>query len=126
MQACACYCHKETPGLGDKIEAEKNDWILGFNGKSLQNPADTGWAVRKDGGEFDQFTGATITPRAVVKAVKRTLDVVTTTFLHTAFASAGGKTMSYKSIERYYREHHPQRPVEQATPVWYNCWAYVR
>jgi electron transport complex protein RnfG len=65
--------HKETPGLGDKIEVEKGNWILGFNGKSLQNPADAGWAVRKDGGEFDQFTGATITPRAVVKAVKNTL-----------------------------------------------------
>lgn len=65
--------HKETPGLGDKIDAGKNDWVLGFNGKSLQNPALTGWAVRKDGGEFDQFTGATITPRAVVGAVKRTL-----------------------------------------------------
>lgn len=66
--------HKETPGLGDKIDVARNDWILGFNGKSLQNPTDTGWAVRKDGGEFDQFTGATITPRAVVKAVKQTLD----------------------------------------------------
>ena len=65
--------HKETPGLGDKIEVERSDWILGFNGKSLQNPTDTGWAVRKDGGEFDQFTGATITPRAIVKAVKNTL-----------------------------------------------------
>lgn len=65
--------HKETPGLGDKIEVEKSDWILGFNTKSLQSPTDTGWAVRKDGGEFDQFTGATITPRAVVKAVKNTL-----------------------------------------------------
>lgn len=66
--------HKETPGLGDKIDADKNDWILGFANKSLQNPTLTGWAVRKDGGEFDQFTGATITPRAVVKAVKRTLE----------------------------------------------------
>ncbi|UOG91449.1 MAG: electron transport complex subunit RsxG [Candidatus Thiothrix sulfatifontis] len=66
--------HKETPGLGDKIDVEKSDWILRFNGKSLQNPTHTGWAVRKDGGEFDQFTGATITPRAVVNAVKNTLD----------------------------------------------------
>ena len=65
--------HKETPGLGDKIEAEKSDWILGFAGKSLQNPALSGWAVRKDGGEFDQFTGATITPRAVVKAIRGVL-----------------------------------------------------
>ncbi|WMP17849.1 electron transport complex subunit RsxG [Thiothrix lacustris] len=65
---------KETPGLGDKIDANKDDWILGFANKSLQNPTSAGWAVRKDGGEFDQFTGATITPRAVVKAVKRTLE----------------------------------------------------
>lgn len=65
--------HKETPGLGDRIEAEKNDWILGFTGKSLQNPNMTGWAVRKDGGQFDQFTGATITPRAVVREIKATL-----------------------------------------------------
>lgn len=65
--------HKETPGLGDKIETAKSDWILQFAGKSLQLPSLSGWAVRKDGGEFDQFTGATITPRAVVGAVKRTL-----------------------------------------------------
>lgn len=68
--------HKETPGLGDLIEVDKHDWILGFTGKSLQNPAPSGWAVRKDGGEFDQFTGATITPRAVVGAVKRVLEWV--------------------------------------------------
>ncbi|WP_370314880.1 electron transport complex subunit RsxG [Thalassolituus sp.] len=65
--------HRETPGLGDKIEARKSDWITSFTGKSLQNPIAEQWAVRKDGGEFDQFTGATITPRAVVRAVKRAL-----------------------------------------------------
>jgi len=65
--------HKETPGLGDAIEAERSDWILGFNGKSLSNPAKKGWAVKKDGGKFDQFTGATITPRAVVQAVHKSL-----------------------------------------------------
>ncbi len=65
--------HRETPGLGDKIEARKSDWITSFTGKSLQNPVAEQWAVRKDGGEFDQFTGATITPRAVVRAVKRAL-----------------------------------------------------
>ncbi|HPY40973.1 MAG TPA: electron transport complex subunit RsxG [Thiolinea sp.] len=65
--------HKETPGLGDWIDVEKSDWILGFAGKSLQNPKYTSWAVKKDGGEFDQFTGATITPRAVVTAVKQVL-----------------------------------------------------
>lgn len=61
--------HKETPGLGDDLEASRSDWILGFAGRSLENPGPAGWAVRKDGGVFDQFTGATITPRAVVKAV---------------------------------------------------------
>ena len=62
--------HTETPGLGDKIESQKSDWILGFNGRSLNDPGPTGWHVRKDGGEFDQFSGATITPRAVVKTVR--------------------------------------------------------
>lgn len=61
--------HRETPGLGDGIEVERNDWILGFNDRSLTNPAAEEWKVKKDGGIFDQFTGATITPRAVVKAV---------------------------------------------------------
>ena len=65
--------HKETPGLGDGIDADRSDWIAGFTGRSLANPQRTGWAVKKDGGVFDQFTGATITPRAVVKAVHNTL-----------------------------------------------------
>lgn len=61
--------HQETPGLGDKIEARRTDWIEAFAGRSLANTAPSEWAVRKDGGAFDQFTGATITPRAVVNAV---------------------------------------------------------
>ena len=65
--------HKETPGLGDKIEAKKHPWILQFPGLSLLNPKEDSWAVKKDGGEFDQFTGATITPRAVVRAVRLAL-----------------------------------------------------
>lgn len=65
--------HKETPGLGDKVDLKKSDWVLSFNGKSLLQPDDEGWNVKKDGGQFDQFTGATITPRAVVRAVKRAL-----------------------------------------------------
>ncbi len=65
--------HRETPGLGDPIEIEKSDWILGFGEKSLQNPGKGGWAVKKDGGQFDQFTGATISPRAVVRSVHNTL-----------------------------------------------------
>jgi len=65
--------HHETPGLGDGIEAERSDWILSFNGLSLTNPGKRGWGVKKDGGDFDQFTGATITPRAVVKAVYNSL-----------------------------------------------------
>lgn len=65
--------HRETPGLGDKIELAKSRWILGFDGKSLIQPDEAGWAVKKDGGQFDQFAGATITPRAVVKAVHKAL-----------------------------------------------------
>jgi len=65
--------HRETPGLGDGIEIKRSDWVLGFNGHSLSNPEGKGWAVRRDGGKFDQFTGATITPRAVVKAVHNAL-----------------------------------------------------
>lgn len=65
--------HSETPGLGDKIEEKKDDWIYSFNGLSLSNTPDSDWAVEKDGGRFDQFSGATITPRAVVKAVKKGL-----------------------------------------------------
>lgn len=61
--------HAETPGLGDKIEIAKDDWITSFNGHSLSNTTSQQWHVKKDGGDFDQFTGATITPRAVVKAV---------------------------------------------------------
>ncbi len=66
--------HNETPGLGDNVDLKKSNWILQFNGKSLVNPIANVWAVKKDGGEFDQFTGATITPRAVVGQTKRILD----------------------------------------------------
>ena len=65
--------HKETPGLGDNIELRRSNWILSFGGRSLTNPNTSGWAVKRDGGIFDQFTGATITPRAIVKAVHNTL-----------------------------------------------------
>ena len=61
--------HRETPGLGDKIDTKKTNWIYSFNGKSLENVPGDQWAVVKDGGQFDQFTGATITPRTVVSAV---------------------------------------------------------
>lgn len=64
--------HQETPGLGDKIELRKSQWILDFSNKKILEENDNRWAVAKDGGMFDQFTGATITPRAVVNAVKRT------------------------------------------------------
>lgn len=65
--------HRETPGLGDAIEAERSDWILNFDGRSLGNPPAAQWRVRRDGGVFDQFTGATVTPRAVVNAVRKSL-----------------------------------------------------
>lgn len=65
--------HKETPGLADKIEVSRSDWIKSFDGLSLASTPLAKWAVKKDGGQFDQFAGATITPRAVVKAVHHTL-----------------------------------------------------
>jgi electron transport complex protein RnfG len=65
--------HAETPGLGDAVEIRKSTWINDFVGKSLANPTQERWRVKRDGGDFDQFTGATITPRAVVAAVRNTL-----------------------------------------------------
>lgn len=70
--------HSETPGLGDKVDVTKSDWVLNFNGKSLQDPPAEMWKVQKDGGAFDQFTGATITPRAVVHEVRDVLEFVAT------------------------------------------------
>lgn len=67
--------HKETPGLGDKIEVAKSDWILKFVGRSLDNLTPAQWAVKKDGGVFDQFAGATITPRKSVQAIHRGLQL---------------------------------------------------
>lgn len=66
--------HRETPGLGDYIEIAKNRWIRQFEGKALGAPAPDAWKVRKDGGQFDYLAGATITPRAVVKAVRKALE----------------------------------------------------
>ena len=65
--------HQETPGLGDVVSITHSDWILGFDNKSLSNPDSKHWKVKRDGGIFDQFTGATITPRAVVNAVHNAL-----------------------------------------------------
>jgi electron transport complex protein RnfG len=66
--------HRETPGLGDKVDLKKSDWILDFDGKSLVNPERDGWDVKKNGGAYDQFTGATITPRAVIHQIAETLE----------------------------------------------------
>lgn len=65
--------HRETPGLGDRIESNKSDWVNQFDGRSLGDPAADGWKIKRDGGEFDQLTGASVTPRAVVKAIRDTL-----------------------------------------------------
>ncbi len=65
--------HRETPGLGDRVESTKSDWVKQFNGRSLLDPEPTGWAIKGDGGQFDQLTGASVTPRAIIKAIKETL-----------------------------------------------------
>lgn len=82
--------HKETPGLGDAVDLKKSDWVLGFNGHSLKNPLPARWAVKKDKGVFDSFTGATITPRAVISATRRVLEYART---HTeTLYGKGGQT----------------------------------
>jgi len=65
--------HRETPGLGDAIDDTRSNWIHIFDNRSLGEPPLERWGVKKDGGDFDQLTGATITPRAVVKAVRQAL-----------------------------------------------------
>lgn len=66
--------HKETPGLGDKIDLRISDWVLDFDNQIFTADIASNWAVKKDGGQFDQFTGATITPRAVVNAIKLSVE----------------------------------------------------
>ncbi|MFK8016278.1 MAG: electron transport complex subunit RsxG [Gammaproteobacteria bacterium] len=73
IAAVRVTAHRETAGLGDRIERARSDWIDVFSTRSLTTTAESGWAVRADGGDFDQFTGATVTPRAVVQAVRNAL-----------------------------------------------------
>lgn len=73
MAGLRVLAHQETPGLGDRVDLKKSDWVLSFNDQRLESDTDSSWAVKKDGGQFDQFTGATITPRAVVNASKRAI-----------------------------------------------------
>jgi electron transport complex protein RnfG len=65
--------HKETPGLGDRIETTKSDWVLQFDGHSLRDPEPANWAIKGDGGQFDQLSGASVTPRSIIKAIMETL-----------------------------------------------------
>ena len=73
MSGVRVLTHKETPGLGDYIDILKDDWITQFNDESLEKTTESFWKVKKDGGKFDYMAGATITPRAVVKAVHKAL-----------------------------------------------------
>ena len=77
VEGVRVVAHRETPGLGDKVDLRKSDWILDFNERSLTNPVLSGWNVEKEGGVFDQFTGATVTPRAVILATRRALEYAT-------------------------------------------------
>jgi electron transport complex protein RnfG len=65
--------HRETPGLGDRIHQSRSDWVYQFDGRSLLDPVEAGWLLEVDGGEFDQITGASVTPRAIIKAIRETL-----------------------------------------------------
>lgn len=94
--------HQETPGLGDAIESGRSDWITRLTGRSLANPDAARWAVRKDGGDFDQFAGATVTPRAVVRAVKRCLDFIAR-HGDALYAAAPGTTLRIDSAPDDFR-----------------------
>lgn len=65
--------HRETPGLGDRVESTKSDWVEQFNARSLLDPKPVGWRIKRDGGQFDQLSGASVTPRAIIKAIRETL-----------------------------------------------------
>jgi len=103
--------HKETPGLGDKIELAKSDWILSFTGKSLRNPPEAQWKVKRDGGVFDQFAGATVTPRSIVRAVRDTLRFVEQRgawlYDQPAMATPQATRVSQKPLSRREREPIP-------------------
>ena len=88
MAGVRVVAHRETPGLGDKVELRKSAWVLGFNDRSLSNPGLNSWSVKKEGGVFDQFTGATVTPMAVILATRRALEYATLN-ADTLFESAG-------------------------------------
>lgn len=98
--------HRETPGLGDAIEAMRSDWILDFTGKSLTSPNSKQWKVKRDGGTFDQFTGATITPRAVVKAVHSAL----------LYFAANKQKLFKDTCDEKAGEHEPGSETEQPEP----------
>ena len=89
--------HRETPGLGDPIEIARGPWITGFDGRSLRDPAADAWRVRRDSGAFDQLAGATITPRAVVGAVRRALQFVETHGEALAMAPVG-ETLAFRDL----------------------------
>lgn len=89
--------HRETPGLGDPIEIARGPWITGFDGRSLNDPSEDAWRVRRDGGAFDQLAGATITPRAVVGAVRRALQFVETHGEALAMAPVG-ETLAFRDL----------------------------
>lgn len=90
--------HRETPGLGDRIESSKSDWLLQFAGASLDQPPLGRWAIRRDGGDFDQLTGASVTPRAVVRAVKETL-VYFAANRDTVFAARGDDNAAVNEVQ---------------------------
>jgi electron transport complex protein RnfG len=103
--------HKETPGLGDKVELAISDWITSFTGKTFDNDNLSPWNVKKDGGEFDQFTGATITPRAVVGAVRRAL-AYTQTNQSTLFSAPNACTTANTKSNETNTSSHTVEPQE--------------
>ena len=96
--------HRETPRLGDLIDSDKSDWIQQFTGRSLTDPDIATWGIKRDGGEFDQLTGATITPRAVVRAIRDTL-VYYDENRTTVFAEANNDECGSERVGQIARRH---------------------
>ncbi len=88
--------HRETAGLGDRIERRNSNWLDSFNGYSLTKPSRGAWFVRKDGGQFDEMTGATVTSRAVTKAVKQSLEFYATQYMQLEQSTPGVRAQDHE------------------------------
>jgi Na+-translocating ferredoxin:NAD+ oxidoreductase subunit G len=108
--------HRETPGLGDRIESGRSNWLKQFDNATLEHPDVAAWKVKRDGGSFDQLTGATVTPRAVVRAVREALGYLRT---HPVEATQMTALSGYGDMTETGRQD-TTAPAGVSTSVWHN------